>query len=63
MQTSQRWPIFILASTAVFREGIETVVFLAGISTEIDAPANSMPASVVVGIILGILVGAVVYYT
>ncbi|MEW5313705.1 MAG: hypothetical protein WDW38_005248 [Sanguina aurantia] len=63
MQTSQRWPIFILACTAVFREGIETVVFLAGISTEIDAPANSMPAAVVVGIILGIIVGAVVYYT
>ena len=56
-----KWGIFILAFTTTIREGLEAVVFIAGVSASL--PISSIPIPAVVGIIMGITVGVVLYYT
>ncbi|KAK9810489.1 hypothetical protein WJX72_011512 [[Myrmecia] bisecta] len=53
--------VFFLAFSAVFREGIETVIFIAGISASTSVSAIPIPA--IVGIIMGCAVGIFLYYT
>jgi high-affinity iron transporter len=56
-----QWSIFLLAFTAVFREGVESVIFLAGVSTTTSWTA--IPLAGIVGVALGVAVGFALYYT
>lgn len=56
----QRYNIFFLAFFTVIREGLEVVVFLAGVG---NAKPTAIPLSGFVGIICGICVGIILYYT
>ncbi len=56
-----KWAVFLLAFSSVFREGTESVLFLAGVSGA--ASPTAIPLSAVVGIILGCLVGVALYYS
>ena len=55
------WAIFLLCFSAVFREGIEAVIFLAGVST--TESVTAIPIAAVVGIICGLAVGFILFYT
>lgn len=52
--------IFILIFATVLREGIESVVFLAGVG---NAKPSSLPLPGIVGIICGVLLGVFLYYS
>ena len=56
-----KWAVFLLAFSSVFREGVESVIFLAGVSGA--AAPTAIPLSAVVGIICGCLVGVALYYS
>ena len=58
---ANQWSIFFLAFTAVFREGIESVIFLAGVSTTTSWTA--IPLAGIVGVLIGLAVGFALYYT
>lgn len=60
-RTQGWWQIFLLAFSNTLREGLESVVFLTGVSAGTDP--RSIPLAGIVGIILGILVGVALYYT
>eukprot|EP00884_Botryococcus_braunii_P007613 jgi/Botrbrau1/16853/Bobra.150_2s0075.1 len=45
---SSKWTIFLLAFAAIFREGLETVIFLAGVSTSV--PITSIPSPALWGL-------------
>jgi high-affinity iron transporter len=55
------WAIFLLCFSAVFREGIEAVVFLAGVST--TESVTAIPIAAVVGIICGLACGFILFFT
>lgn len=50
-----------MAFLNTLREGLESVVFLTGVSAGTDP--RSIPLAGIVGIILGIIVGIALYYT
>jgi high-affinity iron transporter len=54
-----KYALFLLAFITVSREGIEGVVFIAGVS--FSAPATAVPLPVVVGLIAGCIVGWLLY--
>lgn len=54
-----KYALFLLAFITVSREGIEGVVFIAGVS--FSAPATAVPLPVVVGLIAGCMVGWLLY--
>lgn len=56
----ERYVMFVLPFVTVLREGVEAIVFLAGVS--FAAPASSIPIPAVVGIIVGALVGIFLYH-
>jgi len=56
-----RWAIFTLAFLSVFREGVETVVFIAGVGSNTEATAIPIPA--LLGIAIGVGFGAFVFYS
>ncbi|KAI1754911.1 iron permease FTR1/Fip1/EfeU [Xylaria castorea] len=56
---AEKYAMFILPFVTVLREGIEAIVFIAGVS--FSAPAYAVPLPVVVGLIVGIIVGYVLY--
>ena len=58
---ANQWSIFFLAFTAVFREGVESVIFLAGVSTTTSWTA--IPLAGIVGVLIGLAVGFALYYT
>ncbi|KAK4167341.1 iron permease FTR1/Fip1/EfeU [Cladorrhinum sp. PSN259] len=51
----EKYAMFALPFVTVLREGIEAIVFIAGVT--FSAPATSVPLAVVVGIAVGVLVG------
>lgn len=51
--------MFILPFITVLREGIEAIVFVAGVS--FSATAKSVPLPVVIGLLCGIVVGYLLY--
>jgi high-affinity iron transporter len=51
--------MFALPFITVLREGIEAIVFVAGVT--FSASATAIPLAVVVGLIVGILVGYILY--
>ncbi len=58
---SGKWGIWVLAFTTTLREGLEAVVFIAGVSAGL--PVSSIPIPAVIGIIMGLTVGFVLYWT
>ncbi|KAK5662845.1 hypothetical protein OQA88_6256 [Cercophora sp. LCS_1] len=55
----EKYAMFALPFITVLREGIEAIVFVAGVSFQ--APARSVPLPVVVGLLVGIIVGYILY--
>ena len=55
----EKYALFILPFITVLREGIEAIVFIAGVS--FTAPATAVPLPVVIGLIVGIIAGYVLY--
>lgn len=60
-RTQGWWQIFLMAFANTLREGLESVVFLCGATVGTDP--RSIPLAGIVGIILGIIVGVILYYT
>jgi len=56
---AEKYAMFILPFITVLREGIEAIVFIAGVS--FSATAASVPLPVVVGLLVGCLVGYLLY--
>ncbi|KAI1322699.1 plasma membrane iron permease [Xylariaceae sp. FL0255] len=56
---AEKYSMFVLPLITVLREGIEAIVFIAGVS--FSAPATAVPLPVVIGLIAGSLVGYVLY--
>ncbi|KAI9734191.1 MAG: hypothetical protein M1818_006602 [Claussenomyces sp. TS43310] len=55
----EKYAMFLLPFITVLREGLEAVVFVAGVS--FSTPATSVPLPVVIGLIAGIAVGYFIY--
>jgi high-affinity iron transporter len=55
----EKYAMFILPFVTVLREGLEAVVFIAGVS--FSAPASAVPLPVVIGLIAGAAAGYVLY--
>jgi high-affinity iron transporter len=55
----EKYAMFALPFVTVLREGIEAIVFVAGVSFQ--AQAKSVPLPVVVGLLVGIFVGYLLY--
>lgn len=58
-RAAEKYAMFFLPFITVLREGIEAIVFLAGVT--FSASATSIPLAVVVGLIVGIFVGFLLY--
>ena len=58
---TKKYAMFILPFITVLREGLEAVVFVGGVG--LNSPASSFPLPVICGLIAGITVGVVMYYT
>ncbi|KAK9779008.1 hypothetical protein SCAR479_04244 [Seiridium cardinale] len=56
---AEKYAMFALPFVTVLREGIEAIVFLAGVT--FSASATSIPLAVVVGLLVGILAGYILY--
>jgi high-affinity iron transporter len=54
------YALFIIAFTAVLREGIESVLFLAGVG--VDTPWKAIPLGGIVGAILGLALGYLLFF-
>lgn len=54
------WSVFILAGSAVLREGIESIIFLAGVGS--NTSFKAIPLACVAGLIVGLAVGFAIYY-
>lgn len=54
-----KWALFLLPFITVLREGLEAVIFVAGVS--ISQPASATPIAVIVGLLAGFLVGWLIY--
>eukprot|EP00887_Chlorella_sp_A99_P003315 scaffold26.g3315.t1 len=57
----QRWPLVLLAGTATLREGVESVLFLAGVSAGTGVTSIIIPG--ILGIVLGFICGVILFYT
>lgn len=55
----EKYVMFVLPFVTVLREGIEAIVFIAGVS--FTAPAAAVPIPVVVGLAVGCFVGYLLY--
>lgn len=55
----EKYAMFVLPFVTVLREGIEAIIFLAGVS--FSAPATAVPLPVIVGLIVGSLIGYLIY--
>jgi high-affinity iron transporter len=58
-QVLEKYAMFFLPFITVLREGIEAVVFVAGVT--FSAPAYAVPLPVVVGLLVGFIVGYILY--
>jgi high-affinity iron transporter len=55
----EKYALFLVPFITVLREGIEAIVFIAGVS--FSSPAASVPLPVVIGLIAGGVVGYIIY--
>ncbi|AMD21806.1 HFL050Wp [Eremothecium sinecaudum] len=58
----KRYALFMLPFVTVLREGLEAVVFVAGVGAAGDVEATSYPLPVVVGLLAGAAIGMFLYY-
>ncbi|CUM56503.1 uncharacterized protein AC631_04630 [Debaryomyces fabryi] len=58
---TKKYCMFILPFITTLREGLEAVVFVGGVG--LDSPASSFPLPVICGLIAGIVVGGLLYYS
>ncbi|KAI8065799.1 iron permease FTR1/Fip1/EfeU [Gongronella butleri] len=56
----QKYSFLLLPFVTILREGLECVVFIAGVSLNVDA--KSIPIAVIMGLICGALVGVLIYF-
>ena len=56
---AERYAMFMLPFITVLREGLEAIVFIAGVS--FSSPASAVPLPVVVGLIAGATVSYIIY--
>lgn len=56
---AEKYAMFVLPFITVLREGIEAIVFIAGVT--FSASATAIPLAVIVGLAVGILVGFLLY--
>ncbi|KAI1129830.1 iron permease FTR1/Fip1/EfeU [Nemania abortiva] len=56
---AEKYAMFVLPFITVLREGIEAIVFIAGVS--FSAPAYAVPLPVVIGLIAGSIIGYLLY--
>lgn len=63
VQQGQRppWALLVAVALAVLREGVETVLFVAGAVTSSSVQPGDVTVSVLVGVALGVAVGAAIY--
>lgn len=55
----EKYAMFMLPFITVLREGLEAVIFIAGVS--FSAPASAVPLPVIIGLIAGFAVGFIIY--
>jgi high-affinity iron transporter len=55
----ERYAMFLVPFVTVLREGIEAIVFIAGVS--FSSPAASVPLPVVMGLLAGAVIGYIIY--
>lgn len=55
----EKYAMFMLPFITVLREGLEAIVFIAGVS--FSSPASAVPLPVVIGLIAGFAVGYLLY--
>lgn len=55
----ERYVMFAVPFLTILREGLEAVIFIAGVS--FSAPASAVPLPVVMGVIAGTFVGYMIY--
>lgn len=58
---TKKYAMFVLPFITVLREGLEAVVFVGGVG--LTSPASSFPIPVICGLLAGLLVGVIMYYT
>jgi len=58
-ERGNKWALILLPFSVVLREGVESIVFMAGIG--FDNPASGLPIPVITGIISGFLIGYIIY--
>ncbi|KAJ8146482.1 hypothetical protein OY671_000451 [Metschnikowia pulcherrima] len=58
---TKKYAMFILPFITCLREGLEAIVFVGGVG--LSSPASSFPLPVICGLIAGILIGVVMFYT
>ncbi|OBA22449.1 plasma membrane iron permease [Metschnikowia bicuspidata var. bicuspidata NRRL YB-4993] len=58
---AKKYAMFILPFITVLREGLEAVVFVGGVG--LSSSATSFPIPVICGLLAGLLVGVIMYYT
>ncbi|KAG7191418.1 high-affinity iron permease [Scheffersomyces spartinae] len=58
---AKKYAMFILPFITVLREGLEAIVFVGGVG--LTSPASSFPLPVFVGLLCGIAVGFILYYS
>lgn len=58
---TKKYCMFILPFITCLREGLEAVVFVGGVG--LNSPASSFPIPVIVGLIAGIAVGSILYFS
>jgi high-affinity iron transporter len=56
---AEKYAMFVLPFITVLREGIEAIIFVAGVS--FSAPLTAVPLPVVIGLIAGAFVGYLLY--
>ncbi|KAK6197996.1 plasma membrane iron permease [Scheffersomyces amazonensis] len=58
---AKKYAMFILPFITTLREGLEAVVFVGGVG--LSSPATAFPLPVICGLIAGIAVGSILYYS
>jgi high-affinity iron transporter len=55
----EKYAMFVLPFITVLREGVEAIIFVAGVT--FSAPATAVPLPVIVGLLVGALAGYILY--
>lgn len=58
---SHKWSIILLAGSATLREGVESVLFLTGVSSANGIQSVIIPG--LIGLLLGLLCGVILFYS